>query len=839
MSVSTRNRSLIRAVRPVAAALALVGLLRAEQQTLPVFLADNHAETFAWITRSFDPDEPVQLVLVDAHSDASMAERSEEIREGLRRVPSPDARADGIEAWRKSGRIQAFNWIEPLMPRPLDQVCWLAAPDLDGTGLAALHAEAVAALDGRLEVEPRSAGSFAERWQTLDLAGFLKWQPGPRPVILAIDLDFFAGMEPAEREQAFESIWIRAMDWPGLTGVAFAVSRPWLRDDAEADALVALACDAVFRTRGAILEIDAALDDRPDDSKKAGESKGPVPRWDAARVSEATRSRWLALRGRLHVTDRNRDWESILDAWSAERIRISIRPDGGEIDCDGAWRFPYPDAPVLRVNSGSGATGRVRWFSLDSARPAYDLLPETGLGKGFSVAPGRWIYEKRRSLGSTGDSALAADKWKPAGPGRVRIAAEAETADGWIPVPPVELRLEDGGGFRGALSGCFRMPYVFGVAGVAESGLTGVDTGWGSDCSNFLIHAWRRDGLALSWGDPGRLRAQLATKAEGITLADSPPISPREIERGLAIDFGRHVGAVWEDREPLGRLGGNDRVVHHLGGFPEIVDLAKLAEERPVFSLRVPREPQAECQVRIAGDVVLAGAERQEIEGFERRGAGLFLANLEGVPSMMSPDAVPRYDFRFPAERLAWLKDQGIDAVSLANNHAGDAGRAGLTDGLSALRRAGIGVCGAGANAAGACRPWRTHCNGVRIAVFGVCLVDAMAATDNLPGVAKLPEHAALLDAELREARHSGETIVVMLHGGDEYRKEVNDEQRQWARWLVNRGAKLIAGAHPHVVQREERYGGAVITHSLGNAVYPKALRGADSGEVRTYRLTD
>jgi hypothetical protein len=817
----------------------LAGLLRAEQ-ALPVFLADNHAETFGWITRTFDPDGRFQFVLVDAHSDASMAERSEEIREGLRRVPSLEARASNIEEWRKSGRIQAFNWIEPLMPRPLDQVCWLAANQLGESGLAATHADAVAALDGRLEVEPRSSGSLAERWTTLDLAGFLNWQPGARPVILAIDLDFFAGMPAAEREQTFEKIWTRAMDWPGLAGVAFAVSRPWLADGAEADALVALACDAVYRTRGAFLEVDASLDDRPDHSKKAGESAKPVPRWDAAQVSESTRSRWLAMRDRMRITDRIRGWDAILDAWSTEQSRFFIRPDGGETDCDGVWRFSYQNAPVLRVDAGAGAgaTGRVRWWSLEPARAAYDLLPETGLGKSFSISPGRWIYEKRRSLGITEDFALAVDKWKPATAGRVRIAADVETADGWIPVPPVELRLAEGTGFRGALSECFHMPYVFGVALVAENGLTGVDAGWGSDCSNFLIHAWRRNGLPLAWGDPGRLRAQLATKAENLTLADSPSVTPEEIDHGLAIDFGRHVAAVWEDREPVGKLGGNDRVVHHLGGLPEIVDLETLAKERPVFALRVPREPQAECTVRIAGDVVLAGDERWEIEGFGKGGAGLFLANLEGVPSMKNPDRAPRFDFRFPPGRLAWLKSRGIDAVSLANNHAGDAGRAGLIDGMSALRQAGIAVCGAGANAAEACRPWRTERNGVRIAVFGVCLIDSMAATDKLPGVARLPEHEALLDHEIRKARSAGETIIVMVHGGDEYRHGVNDEQRHWARWLVNRGANLIVGAHPHLVQRSEPYGGALIVHSLGNAVYPKSLKGADSGEIRTFRLT-
>jgi poly-gamma-glutamate synthesis protein (capsule biosynthesis protein) len=55
---------------------------------------------------------------------------------------------------------------------------------------------------------------------------------------------------------------------------------------------------------------------------------------------------------------------------------------------------------------------------------------------------------------------------------------------------------------------------------------------------------------------------------------------------------------------------------------------------------------------------------------------------------------------------------------------------------------------------------------------------------------------------------------------------------------LVARGATYIVGAHPHVIQREESHGGAVILHSLGNAVYPRSLSGADSGAIRTLDIS-
>ena len=380
------------------------------------------------------------------------------------------------------------------------------------------------------------------------------------------------------------------------------------------------------------------------------------------------------------------------------------------------------------------------------------------------------------------------------------------------------------------------MPYVFGIAGVSGNDLSGVETGWGSDCSNFLIHAWRRNGIKLTWGDPGRLRAQLATVAENVNLRSEVPIKTEDVDRGLMIDFGRHVAAVWEDREPLGLLDGNDLVAHHLGGFPEVVTLAELTADRPVFSLRTPSEPAATCRIRVAGDVVLSGDRRWEAPGFEKGGAALFLANLEGVPSMRDPDVKPRYDFRFPPEALAWLGKRGVDIVSMANNHAGDAGRAGLMEGVAAVRAAGMAVVGVGKNAREACGPWRGTCGGVPVAVFGACLVDTLSATDTLPGVAKLPDHAGMLETRIREAVSAGDTVVIMVHGGDEYRATVNDEQRKWARKLVKWGADLIVGAHPHVVQRGERHGGALIAHSLGNAVYPEEMAGAGSGEIRDFR---
>lgn len=379
------------------------------------------------------------------------------------------------------------------------------------------------------------------------------------------------------------------------------------------------------------------------------------------------------------------------------------------------------------------------------------------------------------------------------------------------------------------------MPYVFGIAGVEEANLSGVETGWGSDCANLLIYAWRRQGIPLAWGDPGRLREQLQTKADKVRVTDAVKLTPKEIEDGIAIDFGHHVAALWEDRAPAGVLDGGDLVMHHLGGLPEIVTLGSLAEQRPVFALRVPRTEG--CRVAFAGDVVLSSEDRVVVDGFKKGDADCFIVNLEGIPSMKEIKEKRTYDFRFPPEKLAWLKEQGVDVVSLANNHAMDAGHDGLREGLEALRKAGLAVVGAGLTEAEACRPWRGERQGVKLAVFGISYFYDEYPRPGDPVIASTQYHGEPLAEEFRKARANGERIIVIVHGGEEYDSKVSAEQRATARWLVDQGAVVVAGAHPHVVQREEIHGGARILHSLGNAVYPRALKGADSGMVRVLTI--
>lgn len=73
--------------------------------------------------------------------------------------------------------------------------------------------------------------------------------------------------------------------------------------------------------------------------------------------------------------------------------------------------------------------------------------------------------------------------------------------------------------------------------------------------------------------------------------------------------------------------------------------------------------------------------------------------------------------------------------------------------------------------------------------------------------------------ADIDKIRSQVEVLVVYTHWGNEYVQE-NEAIRQLAYELVDAGADLIIGSHPHVVQGQEDYQGVRIYYSLGNMVF-------------------
>lgn len=183
-------------------------------------------------------------------------------------------------------------------------------------------------------------------------------------------------------------------------------------------------------------------------------------------------------------------------------------------------------------------------------------------------------------------------------------------------------------------------------------------------------------------------------------------------------------------------------------------------------------------------------------------------ANLEG-PIVHDHHQTPNggFSFSFKDSVGELLKKHGIDAVSLANNHALNQGADGFVETQSILD--GIGIAYAG-HPLLMDESYTEH-----LSIEGKPFTFAafnMTFPQNNPD-------AAVATIE-RLAGKSGEPIIVMMHWGQEYQTHSDVRQQTLAHRLIDAGADLIIGAHPHVVQESEEYHDKMIFYSLGNFIF-------------------
>jgi poly-gamma-glutamate capsule biosynthesis protein CapA/YwtB (metallophosphatase superfamily) len=188
------------------------------------------------------------------------------------------------------------------------------------------------------------------------------------------------------------------------------------------------------------------------------------------------------------------------------------------------------------------------------------------------------------------------------------------------------------------------------------------------------------------------------------------------------------------------------------------------------------------------------------------------IANLEGpIPDIHRPTPVNGFSFSFPEGTHELLKENGIAAVSLANNHMFDQGRSGWEETKRALDEAGVAHFGGYVPTEG--DYFETPLGTTTLVVYGITMI----ATG-------WDEEQALAVTEKLRREHPGTYLVAFLHWGNEYVTQ-NEHQRNFAQKLIDRGADAIIGAHPHVIQGIELYEGKPILYSLGNFIFDQYWR--------------
>ncbi|CDN44721.1 CapA family protein [Paenibacillus sp. P22] len=246
--------------------------------------------------------------------------------------------------------------------------------------------------------------------------------------------------------------------------------------------------------------------------------------------------------------------------------------------------------------------------------------------------------------------------------------------------------------------------------------------------------------------------------------------------------------------------------------------------------------PKDAGAVRLAftGDILLASkvADQMEANGLDYpfKGAAPYLSkpdltagNLETPITLRgTPAEDKQYVFKGKPGYLKPLKDAGFDVVTVANNHTLDQGTEGLLDTMKYLDDVKLPHVGGGRNDKEAFAPVILSSKGVKIAYIGVSRVlpvtDWMAGPKRI-GVAEAYNSARAVEA-IKSAKEKADLVVVMVHWGTERSDQPNAQQKSLARDLVDAGADLVIGAHPHVLQGFELYKGKWIAYSLGNFIF-------------------
>jgi poly-gamma-glutamate synthesis protein (capsule biosynthesis protein) len=230
--------------------------------------------------------------------------------------------------------------------------------------------------------------------------------------------------------------------------------------------------------------------------------------------------------------------------------------------------------------------------------------------------------------------------------------------------------------------------------------------------------------------------------------------------------------------------------------------------------------------------------------------ADITFANLETpVDHTAGVSGYPR--FNAPRELLASLKKAGVDIVSIANNHAMDAGSEGLRRTIDNIEAAGIVFIGAGRTKAEAAATRFLKTRGVNVAFLAYTYGTNRRPPHRSPDAPGVNIIGVGSDADLvraaasvRQARADADLVVVSLHWGGEYATSPTTWQRRVASELIEAGADVLLGHHPHVLQPIESYAArdgrmGLIAYSLGNFIssqnadvsyanktHQKALRG-------------
>ncbi|MCX7943666.1 MAG: CapA family protein [Deltaproteobacteria bacterium] len=181
------------------------------------------------------------------------------------------------------------------------------------------------------------------------------------------------------------------------------------------------------------------------------------------------------------------------------------------------------------------------------------------------------------------------------------------------------------------------------------------------------------------------------------------------------------------------------------------------------------------------------------------------IANFESPIAPSTGDTGRPFVFNSEIGLLRAASRANINVFNIANNHIYDQGIDGFVETLKLFNSEKVMYMGFYSRLNGDKPvPLVIEKNGMRVAIFGFTTL-----LNNLPDYSSLNEYVRKYDNNvdipaIEDARGKYDVIIVYIHWGQEYLKEPDSVQREIASQLVNAGADIVIGGHPHVLQTFE-----------------------------------
>ncbi|HEY8845882.1 MAG TPA: CapA family protein, partial [Candidatus Limnocylindrales bacterium] len=170
---------------------------------------------------------------------------------------------------------------------------------------------------------------------------------------------------------------------------------------------------------------------------------------------------------------------------------------------------------------------------------------------------------------------------------------------------------------------------------------------------------------------------------------------------------------------------------------------------------------------------------------------------------------------------IAGIARAGIDVASVASTHIGDGGRIGILQTIANLKKDGIVPFGAGPNLAAARKPAMFERGGAKVAILGYDGISSRYYGATATTIGDAPLNGTYIKADVAAARAAGAQVVIVFpHWGIEYTFGPSPLQQRLGHLMIDSGADIVIGNHPHWVQSVEIYKGKPIWYALGNLVF-------------------